>query len=137
MTIANYFHSNQFDKGGYPYMHHILHIAEQFNTTDEVVVALLHDSIEDYGEIAYEMIIRAGFNNNIMTALDAITRRNNEQYNSYIDRLSKNRIATSVKVEDLRHNMNKTRCQITDSLHRRYSKAFKKLVDMEANRYGT
>lgn len=136
MSIACSLHRDKIDKGGYPYIHHLMHVAEQFNTTDEVVVALLHDSVEDCGEYALNILYANNFSRTIIEAIDALTRRSNETYEAYIDRLSINRIATRVKIEDLRHNMNKTRCNIPDSLHKRYRKAFKKLTDLEANRYG-
>ena len=137
MNIAVYLHNGQLDRGGYPYMHHLMHVAEQFTTTDEVIVALLHDSVEDYGDHAWKLIDIGGFNAQVIHAISAITRRQNETYDEYIDRLSQNRLATRVKIEDLRHNMNKTRAVLSDSLHKRYKKAFKKLTDLEANRYGS
>ena len=35
-------HAGQFDKSGIPYANHPLHLAEQMETEDETVVALLH-----------------------------------------------------------------------------------------------
>ena len=43
-------HDGQFDKSGIPYVNHPLHLAEQMETEDETVVALLHDVMEDCGK---------------------------------------------------------------------------------------
>ena len=40
-----------------------------------------------------------------MDALDCVTRREDESWDSYIDRVSMNPIAIKVKLADLTHNM--------------------------------
>ena len=40
-------HKEQTDKSGMPYVFHPFHLAEQMETEETTVVALLHDVIED------------------------------------------------------------------------------------------
>ena len=47
MVLAHLAHANQYDKGGYPYINHLITVASGVNTEDETIVALLHDLIED------------------------------------------------------------------------------------------
>lgn len=47
MNLAYMKHHNQFDKAGYPYIAHVLHIAEHMSDEDTTIVALLHDILED------------------------------------------------------------------------------------------
>ena len=40
-------HKNQVDKSGMPYVFHPFHLAEQMETEETTIVALLHDVVED------------------------------------------------------------------------------------------
>ena len=40
-------HKNQLDKNGLPYVFHPFHLAQQMQTEETTVVALLHDVMED------------------------------------------------------------------------------------------
>ncbi len=40
-------HKDQIDKSGMPYVFHPFHLAEQMDTEEKVIVALLHDVVED------------------------------------------------------------------------------------------
>ena len=40
-------HKEQIDKSGLPYVFHPFHLAEQMNDENSVIVALLHDVVED------------------------------------------------------------------------------------------
>ncbi len=47
MKIAFIAHHEQFDKSGIPYIFHPYHLAEQMDDETGVIVALLHDVVED------------------------------------------------------------------------------------------
>ena len=47
MIIAYEAHKNQVDKSGVPYIYHPIHVAEQMDTENECIIALLHDVVED------------------------------------------------------------------------------------------
>lgn len=73
-------------------------------TDDEKIVALLHDVIEDTN-VTVEELQQAGFSATIMNAIIALTRIDGEDYMQFIKRLSLNALATSVKIQDLKDNM--------------------------------
>ena len=65
-------HAGQFDKSGIPYVTHPLHLAEQMETEDETVVALLHDVMEDCGKTPDDL--RAlGISEQAVEALEMLT----------------------------------------------------------------
>ena len=107
MNIAYEAHHGQKDKGGFPYINHPLHIAEQMDDEYSTCVALLHDVVEDTD---IRIIDLAGdFPYEILNAVNILTKRDNEIYSSYISRVKTNSLATKVKLADLVHNMDKTR----------------------------
>ena len=53
MQMAFKAHNGQVDKSGVPYIYHPIHLAEQMETEEETIVALLHDTVEDT-EITFE-----------------------------------------------------------------------------------
>ena len=118
VKIAFEAHKNDVDKGGYPYIMHPLTIAEKFKEENLVIVALMHDIVEDHGDVySFDSLQNCvGFGDEVLDALKAITIREGENYSDYIERVSKNRIATLVKIEDLRHNSDVTRVEFVDPL---------------------
>lgn len=109
MHIACKAHMNQKDKGGYPYIHHPLHLAEQMETEEEVIVALLHDVKEDHDEVISWEEIEKEFGSKVKEALILLTHSVDVPYMDYVKELSKNPIARKVKMADLLHNMDSTR----------------------------
>lgn len=63
----------------------------------------------------------------VVEAIDAITRRNDESYFSYIERVSKNPIAKQIKIWDLRDNLSRRGASL--KLQERYKKALEFLID--------
>ena len=105
VNIAFKAHEGQYDKGGYPYIMHPRHLAEEMTTENEVITALLHDVLED-SEISLDFIKEQGFSEDVTNALVSLTRRKDEEYSEYIKRIKNTGgIALSVKKADLRHNM--------------------------------
>lgn len=73
-------------------------------------MALLHDVVEDccknWEERACFLdFIEAIWGRSVAHAVEAISRSDEEPYMTYIERLSRNPIATQVKIQDLKHNM--------------------------------
>lgn len=104
LKIAYSAHQGQIDKGGVPYVQHPIRVALNCMTDDEKIVALLHDVIEDTN-VTVEELQQAGFSTTIMNAIIALTRIDGEDYMQFIKRLSLNALATSVKIQDLKDNM--------------------------------
>lgn len=104
-------HKEDFDKAGYPYFMHPFFLATQFDDEESVCVALLHDVIEDHGDrfpISY--LQEKGFGNNILVALRLLTHEEGVPYMEYVARIKADSIARKVKLADLRHNSDLSRC---------------------------
>lgn len=126
--LAHDAHVAQLDKSGFPYFIHLLLVAEQAQTEDECIVALLHDIAEDI-DMTYLEVIYNKFGKRIADAVDAITRRKElETHSEYIERCIKNPLAAKVKLYDLRHNTDKARLDMNPSLGslmKRFEKSIK------------
>lgn len=113
MNIAYSAHMGQFDKAGVPYIFHPIHLAEQMDTEEECIVALLHDVVEDT-EVTFEDLEKE-FSKTIIDAIRLLTRDKSVDYMEYVKNLKSNTIARKVKLADLRHNSDSTRLiKITD-----------------------
>lgn len=104
IQIAKRAHEGQKDKGGKEYIFHPLRVMLQFDTEEEQVCAVLHDVIED-SFVTLEDLKKAGIPETILSALDALTKREKEDYENYIERVSKNKLACKIKLADLEDNM--------------------------------
>lgn len=90
--------------GTIPYITHLMLVARHFTEEDEIVVALLHDIVEDTAVTVEN--IRQAFGDVVAEAVDAITKRPHEWYLSeYLDRVLANPIALKVKIADLQENI--------------------------------
>lgn len=107
LLLALEAHEGQVDKGGAPYILHPLRLCVAGETEEEQVTALLHDVLEDSSVTKAEL--EDQFGSVIAEAVDALTRREDEDYASFIARCGKNVIARIVKLRDLADNMGVTR----------------------------
>lgn len=113
-------HIDQNDKSGLPYVFHPFHLAEQMETEDTVIVALLHDVAEDTTYTLAD-IAKMGFGQTVMDALTLLTRDKDVDYKAYVRAIKENPVAKAVKLADLRHNSDITRLDTvtTEALKRR------------------
>jgi (p)ppGpp synthase/HD superfamily hydrolase len=125
-------HKEQTDKSGMPYVFHPFHLAEQMADETTTVVALLHDVVEDT-ELTFEDLEKQGFNDEIIKALMLLTHEKSVPYMEYVGEIKKNKIATKVKLADLKHNSDLSRLSVIDekALKRKekYEKAIKFLEE--------
>lgn len=125
-------HKNQKDKNGIPYVFHPFHLAEHMTNEDATIVALLHDTIEDT-DITEEYLRKQGFKPEIIDAVVLLTRKKDENYFDYINRVKGNSIAREVKIADLKHNSDLTRLErINESDKKRANKYKKALISLLA-----
>lgn len=108
IIIATVAHENQVDKAGEPYIFHPLRVMLSLKSEDEKICGVLHDVIEDTN-ITIEYLIEQGFSNEIIQALEALTKKENENYDDFINRVLENKLACYVKLADLNDNMNLSR----------------------------
>ena len=101
-------HDGQLDKSGIPYVNHPLHLAEQMETEDETVVALLHDVMEDCGKTPDDLRT-LGVSERAIEALMLLTHKQDVPYLNYVRAIKGNPLAVKVKLADLQHNSDLTR----------------------------
>lgn len=106
-------HKNQTDKSGLPYVFHPFHLAEQMETEETTIVALLHDVVEDT-DITLEDLKEKGFSKEIIDAIALMTHDDDTDYMDYVREIKKNPIAKAVKLADLKHNSDLSRMDVID-----------------------
>jgi len=104
IIIAAEAHKGQRDKYGAPYILHPLRVMARVKTEDEMTAAILHDTVEDT-EWTFDALRDAGFSEQIVEAVDCLTKRDSEYYDSLIERARRNPLARRVKIADLEDNM--------------------------------
>lgn len=130
---ATQLHESQTDKGGAPYILHVLRVMLACETEEQRIAAMLHDTVEDCGVAPGEITFRFGVH--IRDAVVALTRRDEESYEAFVKRCGKNPIARRVKLADLADNMNTDRLPrpLTPADHRRQEKYHKASQYLETN----
>jgi len=123
------------DKGGMPYMLHIIYVYRHVNTIEEKVIALLHDVIEDK-KVSEKDLLEIGFPEKIVNDVKVLTRVKPIDYKDYIDNIIKqgSREALTVKLADLENNMdilriNNPTLEDIDRVKRRYVPAHEKITN--------
>ena len=129
MKIAFDAHLNQVDKSGVPYVYHPIHLAEQMETEEECIVALLHDTVEDT-DITFEELEK-DFSYTVIQALKLLTHDPSVEYMDYVKEIKSNPIARKVKLADLRHNSDLTRMSNpTEKDVERIETKYRKAIEM-------
>ena len=140
IALAAQAHVDQVDKAGQPYILHplrmMMRLATQMQTlstqmqVDAQIVAVLHDVVEDT-PITIEELRDAGFSEQVLAALECVTRRATESYDEFVARSQSNPLARLVKLADLEDNMDLKRIGVlnerdVERLHR-YHQAWRRL----------
>ena len=108
IKIAATAFEKDFDKGGVPYIMHLLYVMYKVKHLGELamICAILHDLIEDKEKSGYnfEYLKIQGFSEEVILILQLLTHRPNTSYMDYIKALSVHPIAKAIKRADLEHN---------------------------------
>jgi (p)ppGpp synthase/HD superfamily hydrolase len=102
IVIAAEGHAIVKDKGGAPYILHPLRMMLGLSSPDERIVAVLHDVCEDCPGWTFDRLRAEGFSDHIIAALDAVTKREAEDYEDFARRAAANPIGRNVKLADSR-----------------------------------
>jgi (p)ppGpp synthase/HD superfamily hydrolase len=122
IAIANKAHTGQLDKGGEAYILHPLRVMMAFDNEEERICGLLHDVVED-STITFDDLRAEGFSKSVLAALDCLTKKAGEDYETFIDRVLTNELACRVKLADLADNMDSSRLtELTDKDRQRLKK---------------
>lgn len=108
LSLAVKAHTGQIDKAGQPYIFHPLRLMSKFTNENEQVVAVLHDVIED-SEKTLKDLSEIGFSNEVIDAIECLTKKTDEDYADFITRVSLNPLAKKIKIEDIKDNLDLTR----------------------------
>ena len=125
IAIAVAAHEGQVDKGDRPYILHPLRVMMSLRTTEEMIVGVLHDVVEDCASLGYgwDRLRAEGFSERILEALASVTKTAEEEaelkelsgdertaaYLRFVARAKANVIGARVKRADLWDNLNVTR----------------------------
>lgn len=135
IILAAQAHAGQVDKAGQPYVLHPLRVMLGVTDPTARVVAVLHDVVEDT-DVTLDDLRRGGFPPDVVDAVDLVTRRDDESYEQFIERLAPDPIARAVKLADLADNMDPARLPtITERTRERldrYRKARARLLEFES-----
>ena len=128
LSIATEAHRGQFDKAGIDYIEHPIFVASQVDSEEEKAVALLHDVIED-SSVTAEELLNAGLPETVVTAVQILSKKKGQDYQTYLKTVKSNPLARAVKLADLKHNSDLLRLEtITDKDLERLEK-YKKAID--------
>ena len=95
-------HYGQRDKGNFPYILHAMRIMIKMKDPLRMAAAILHDVVED---TKYTLQDLGEMPEDVLKAVDALTKRKGESYEDYLHRVEVNEIAKDVKLADLQDNM--------------------------------
>ena len=108
MKIAYAAHHGQVDYNGIPYIFHPIHLAEAMEDEISCCAALLHDVVEDT-DVTTEELARE-FPQEVIEVLKLLTHDEGVDYFDYVRAIKANPIAVKVKLADLAHNSDQSRC---------------------------
>ena len=128
LSIARKAHEGQLDKAGVDYIEHPIYVASQVDTEEEKAVALLHDVIED-SLVSAEELLQAGLPETVVTAVQVLTKKKEQDYQTYLETVKKNPLARVVKLADLKHNSDLSRLSSITEKDRERLKKYKKAID--------
>lgn len=124
MRVAARAHEGQVDKTGHPYIEHparvvenVAHHAPAADLETARAVAWLHDVVEDTDVPLKELATM--FPHKVVTGVDAMTKRDDEDQDSYYARVRSNRIALAVKRADIDDNTDPARVARLDEKTRK------------------
>jgi GTP diphosphokinase / guanosine-3',5'-bis(diphosphate) 3'-diphosphatase len=89
IKIATKAHKGQVDKAGKPYILHPLRVMLKMPSIELMIIAVLHDGIED-STLTCEDLRQKGFPETIISAVEALTKSEDETYEDFIKRAKRN-----------------------------------------------
>lgn len=146
ISIATQAHEGQLDKGGNPYILHPLRVMMALRTTEEMIVGVLHDVVEDCeGKgFGWELLEGEGFSEEVLEGLRSVTKTPEEDalikslsgkdrvnaYLQFVVRAKRNPIDRRVKRADIHDNLNVTRVGALDEKDLQRLNQYKQALDL-------
>ena len=106
LQIALDAHRGQKDLDGMPAVLHPVAVGLMGCNDTEIKTGFLHDVVEDTG-LTLDDLRQKGVDGDVVAALELLTHRDEEDYFEYVRRIAEsgNITAIHVKINDLRHNL--------------------------------
>jgi (p)ppGpp synthase/HD superfamily hydrolase len=104
IALAVEAHRGQKDKNGQPYILHALRVMLRLGSERERIVGVLHDVVEDT-PTTLDDLRALGYEEGVVTAIEHVTRREDETYEQFTARAASDPIARRVKLADLEDNL--------------------------------
>ena len=101
-------HKGQTDLRGVPMIKHVLHVMSSMDNVTEMIIASLHDSLEDT-DLKLQNLSEIGLTDEMLEAVNILTRSPSTNYFDYIKNVNTNELAKKVKLADLNDNLDKER----------------------------
>lgn len=136
IRLAAVYHDGQYDKGGNPYILHVMKVMHYLKSDDEELncIAVLHDIVEDCN-VSWKYLSDEGMSDRVISALRLLTKVPGQTNEEYVDGICTNIDAIRVKKCDLRHNMDIRRLKgLTDKDMKRldkYARTYARLEEEE------
>ena len=108
IAISATAHAGQLDKAGHPYILHPLRVLMRVNGQNERIAAVLHDVVEDT-PITLQNLADEGFSAEVLSAVEALTKRPGESRLDAARRAAADSIARTVKLADNAENSDLSR----------------------------
>lgn len=105
--IAATAHNGQYRRDGTtPYIKHPMAVADRVIKYgyEYVCVAYLHDVLEDTN-VTYDILIENGIPENIVKAVEILTKGEDQNYDEYLYYVKSNEVAKRVKIADILSNL--------------------------------
>jgi (p)ppGpp synthase/HD superfamily hydrolase len=129
IRLAAEAHEGQLDKAGQPYVLHVLRVMFACQSPDAQIAAALHDVVEDT-DWTLDDLRREGFSAQVVEIVDALTRRDGEDYFDFARRAAATPLSREVKRADLLDNMDIRRISSPSEKDWERLKRYRKALDM-------
>ncbi len=132
LEIAVAAHNGQKCPYGEQYILHPLRVMGSGVNECEQIVGVLHDVVEDTS-IILDDLAAAGLSEEVVKAVELLTRSENQSYDDYIENIARCgiRVVVAVKLYDLQDNINPLRLPYIEEREieriKKYHKAYKRL----------
>lgn len=106
IALAAVAHDGQKRRSGESYIWHPIRVAQLGFNNNERIVGFLHDIVEDT-DVTLENLAELKFSEEVIDAVALLTRHDDgsdAEYETYIRRIARNKLATEVKINDLSDN---------------------------------
>lgn len=104
IRLAAKVHKGQKDRAHKPYILHVMRVMMRGQDLEEQLLGALHDVLER-SELTVKDLEEKGIPPRVLKALDHISRRRDEDYIGYIERVALDGLAVRVKLHDLSDKM--------------------------------